>query len=182
MVTNLTSMSATNPDIKAPANPDSVAVVRSTFFNSSNPAAKVIGRLSKNEYLNASTLVIPINKAPISVKPLLEIPGKTAIAWKRPTIKASRYVMSFSVLFPEYLSESHKAAAVTKKNTPINFCEEKAASTFDSKKSPTIPAGIDEIIIFKAKFHIFLSDLTRPYKMFQMSLKSSINTAKKVAM
>ena len=56
----------------------------------STRVAKDIGIYNINENVKATSFLSPESKPPTIVEPLLDIPGKSAIAWNKPIFKASK--------------------------------------------------------------------------------------------
>ena len=83
------------------------------------------------------------------VAPDLEIPGKIAIIWAIPIMKASFGPTVFVPVFA--LSAKNKIPAVTN-NKPLTrtICPSKSLSISSSKNNPTNTAGIIERIILRA--------------------------------
>ena len=74
--------------------------------------------------------------------PLLDIPGKSAIAWNKPIIKASLYVISFSSFVPFLFFTMNNAKAVTRSAIPTYFTFSLISSILSFKSNPRSPAGI----------------------------------------
>ena len=93
---------------------------------------------------------IPKIKAILIVEPLLEIPGKIAIAWIRPNTNAFLKLTVLILLFVSSVRYNNKAVIKNITPTKIKLFENKIL-IFCWNRIPTIIEGIIEIAIFNAK-------------------------------
>jgi hypothetical protein len=156
---------------------------RLTLEISRMPAPKVTGRLRRNENLTASLLIIPMSRAPNIVRPLLDIPGAIAAAWKIPIDNAPATDRSRILLSPLNLSEMNSATAVTKSIIEVKATSEKRDLISSSSKKPAKIAGI--VAVRSSTMYLIdellFSGLPRPVKIAHKSLNVNNRTAKKVA-
>ena len=110
----------------------------------------ISGTTIKKEKRAAFSLSIPNRTAVAMVAPLLEIPGNMATAWSNPMIKALFALMSFKVDFARSAKPSKTPVKRSMAPTSKIFWS-KSWVIKSSKKSPTITAGIIEMIMCKEK-------------------------------
>ncbi len=109
-------------------NPSPYGSIMSCMLFISNKSLKpnsVVPRLTGiyniNEYFNAVLLSKSLNNPPISVEPLLLIPGITAITCVIPMKILSRIVKSLSLFFPFMFLTKNKNSDVSRKAIPMIF-------------------------------------------------------------
>jgi len=107
-----------NPTIAAAAVPERSASIDTdecilSEFSSMIKAPTIAGIDNKNEYLAEFSRLIPNNSATDMVEPDLETPGKIAIPWTRPMVKACPAFIRRGVL------PSGKANRVVHKKMPV---------------------------------------------------------------
>ena len=115
------------------------------------------------------------------VAPDLDIPGKIAIIWAIPIIKASFGPTVFVPVFA--LSAKNKIPAVTNnKALTRNICPSKSLSISSSKNKPTNTAGIIDRIIFRAnKCDSVIRGLNKPERIIPISFLNTTIVASAVA-
>ena len=107
---------------------------------------KIIGTTIKKENLAATSLFNPKKIEVPIVAPLLEIPGNIANAWEKPTRKDFGKLNLFVVFVLK--SDINKIIDVNINIDPTKTkLPSKKFDIFSSKRKPTTPAGIIEIIM-----------------------------------
>lgn len=158
-------LQAITPAIKADTAPMIIGAISIDALPTSSDILRILSKLAPKIGINtirkekriALDLSIPKNKAVLMVAPLRLIPGKMAIVWAMPIIRALFNLTSLS-FFGTNLVRNNNVAVISSMK-PINATlPSKIDSICSSKSKPTMAVGIAEANNSKAKrisgFHL----------------------------